>query len=82
MDADQIDAVIEPIANVTVANYNCPGQIVITGGTAGIEQASKTLKEAGAKRVVSTECQWTVSFTDASERRGKAWQRAVGGTAW
>lgn len=53
MDADQIDTVIEPIANVTVANYNCPGQIVITGGTAGIEQASKTLKEAGAKRVVS-----------------------------
>lgn len=53
MDADQIDAVIEPIANVTVANYNCPGQIVITGGTAGIEQASKVLKEAGAKRVVS-----------------------------
>lgn len=53
MDADQIDAVIEPIANVTVANYNCPGQIVITGGTAGIEQASKTLKEAGARRVVS-----------------------------
>ena len=53
MDADPIDAVIEPIANVTVANYNCPGQIVITGGTAGIEQASKTLKEAGAKRVVS-----------------------------
>lgn len=52
MDADQIDAVIEPIANVTVANYNCPGQIVITGGTAGIEQASKALKEAGAKRVV------------------------------
>ena len=52
MDADQIDAVIEPIANVTVANYNCPGQIVITGETAGIEQASKTLKEAGAKRVV------------------------------
>ena len=52
MDADQIDAVIEPIANVTVANYNCPGQIVITGRTAGIEQASKVLKEAGAKRVV------------------------------
>lgn len=52
MNADQIDAVVEPIANVTVANYNCPGQIVITGGTAGIEQASKALKEAGAKRVV------------------------------
>ena len=52
MNADQIDAVIEPIANVTVANYNCPGQIVITGRTAGIEQASKVLKEAGAKRIV------------------------------
>lgn len=52
MDADQIDAVVEPIANVTVANYNCPGQIVITGRTAGIEQASKVLKEVGAKRIV------------------------------
>ena len=40
-------------AKIGIANYNCPGQIVITGGTAGIEQASKTLKEADAKRVVS-----------------------------
>ena len=78
MDADQIDAVIEPIVNVTVANYNCPGQIVITGGTAGIEHIERGWCKAGS----FTECQWTVSFTDASECRGKAWQRAVDSTAW
>lgn len=74
MEADQIDAVIEPIANVTVANYNCPGQIVITGGTAGIEQASKTLKEAGAKRVVSLNVSGpfhSLMLRSAGEKLGK-----------
>ena len=37
---------------VQVANYNCPGQIVITGLTNEVQQASLALKEAGAKRVV------------------------------
>ena len=40
MDAEKIEEVIEPIADVSVANYNCPGQIVITG---------KTLVPAGEK---------------------------------
>ena len=35
-----------------IANYNCPGQIVITGLTNEVQQASLALKEAGAKRVV------------------------------
>ena len=30
MDAEKIEEVSEPIADVSVANYNCPGQIVIT----------------------------------------------------
>ena len=38
--------------NVWIANYNCPGQIVITGLTNEVKQASLALKEAGAKRVV------------------------------
>jgi len=35
---------------VVAANYNCPGQIVISGSLKGVEKASKLLKEAGAKR--------------------------------
>ena len=37
---------------VTIANYNCPGQIVISGETESVKKASESLKEAGAKRVV------------------------------
>ena len=37
---------------VSIANYNCPGQIVITGYKAPVEEASKALQEAGAKRVL------------------------------
>jgi [acyl-carrier-protein] S-malonyltransferase len=37
---------------VSVANYNCPGQIVITGEAAAVSSASDSLKAAGAKRVV------------------------------
>ncbi len=37
---------------VSIANYNCPGQIVITGEEAAVNKASEALKEAGAKRVV------------------------------
>lgn len=37
---------------VSVANYNCPGQVVITGNTAGITKASELLSAAGAKRVM------------------------------
>ena len=38
---------------VSVANYNCPGQIVITGPKPAVEEASVKLKEAGARRVLS-----------------------------
>ena len=52
MDAEKIEEVIEPIADVSVANYNCPGQIVITGRTAAVQTAAEKLKAAGARRVV------------------------------
>lgn len=37
---------------VSVANYNCPGQIVITGAARAVRQAGETLKEKGAKKVI------------------------------
>lgn len=49
--------VIEKICNetsgtVSIANYNCPGQIVITGEEAAVNAAVAKLNEAGAKRCV------------------------------
>lgn len=52
MEAAAIEAVIREIEGVTVANYNCPGQIVITGETKAVEKAAEALKAAGAKRAV------------------------------
>lgn len=37
---------------VVAANYNCPGQVVISGSISAIEKAGEKLKEAGAKRVL------------------------------
>lgn len=37
---------------VVAANYNCPGQVVISGSISGVELACKALKEAGAKRAL------------------------------
>lgn len=37
---------------VVAANYNCPGQVVISGTVSGIEKACEKMKEAGAKRAL------------------------------
>ncbi len=37
---------------VVAANYNCPGQLVISGSIAGIDQAIEALKEKGARRAL------------------------------
>lgn len=52
MDAEEIERVIEPIEGVQIANYNCPGQIVISGKKEAVGEAAEKLKEAGAKRVI------------------------------
>ncbi|NLL72657.1 MAG: ACP S-malonyltransferase [Clostridiales bacterium] len=38
---------------VTVANYNCPGQVVISGECKSVEEASEKLLEIGARRIVN-----------------------------
>lgn len=50
MDAADIEAVLKDMEGVFVANYNCPGQIVITGLKEAVEEACVRLKESGAKR--------------------------------
>ena len=53
MADEKVEAICKEIDEVVVpANYNCPGQIVITGWKEDVEQAADALKEAGAKRVL------------------------------
>ena len=50
---DKVAEVCGSVEEVVVAaNYNCPGQVVISGSLSGVEQACKALKEAGAKRAL------------------------------
>lgn len=52
LDIPGIEETIKDIEGVWIANYNCPGQIVISGTKEGVEKASEKLKEEGAKRVL------------------------------
>lgn len=52
MDAAEIDKNIEEFDKVQVANYNCPGQIVISGEAENITKIMEDLKNVGAKRVL------------------------------
>lgn len=52
LDASAIEEVIADMEGVQIANYNCPGQIVISGKKEVVEAACEKLKAAGAKRTV------------------------------
>ena len=57
LDSKIIDDICEKITkesgkSVAAANYNCPGQIVISGSVPGIEKACELMKAAGAKRAL------------------------------
>lgn len=50
---DKVAEVCDSIEDVVVAaNFNCPGQVVISGSLSGVDAACKALKEAGAKRAL------------------------------
>ena len=53
LDAATIEEICEKTEGVvSVANYNCPGQIVITGEETAVDTACESLKAAGAKRTI------------------------------
>jgi [acyl-carrier-protein] S-malonyltransferase len=52
LDGEVIEKVLSDIEDVQIANYNCPGQIVISGKKEAVDLAGTKLKEAGAKRVI------------------------------
>lgn len=53
MEAEKIEKICEQTAGiVSIANYNCPGQIVITGEQKAVENTKEALIEAGARRVL------------------------------
>lgn len=52
LDASVIEEVTSSLEDVWIANYNCPGQIVISGRKEAVEEACERLKAAGAKRAI------------------------------
>lgn len=53
MEAMQVEEICEATEGiVSIANYNCPGQIVITGQEQAVQSAAEKLTQAGAKRCV------------------------------
>lgn len=50
--ADVCERVPEEVGCCVPANYNSPGQVVISGDVAGVERAMELAREAGAKRVI------------------------------
>lgn len=50
---EKVEEICESIDGIVVpANYNCPGQLVISGETSAVEKACEKMKEAGAKRAL------------------------------
>ena len=53
LDDDKVEKICAEIDGLVVpANYNCPGQVVISGETPAVEKACEALKAAGAKRAL------------------------------
>ncbi len=57
LESDKTDSICAKVAEemkkpVSVANYNCPGQIVITGASDAVERAASLCVEAGAKKCI------------------------------
>ena len=74
LDASKIEEVIGAIDGVQIANYNCPGQIVISGRKEAVEEANAKLLEAGAKRAIMLNVSGpfhSSMLTEAGEKLGQ-----------
>ena len=75
-DAELIEKICEETEGiVSVANYNCPGQIVITGEEKAVAAAGEALKAAGARRVIPLKVSGPFHCSllkDAGEKLGQA----------
>lgn len=53
MEDEDVENILKNVDDIVVpANYNSPGQLVISGSISGVEKACKLFEEAGAKRVI------------------------------
>ena len=53
MEDEDVESILKNVDDIVVpANYNSPGQLVISGSISGVEKACKLFEEAGAKRVI------------------------------
>lgn len=55
MNGDEVEAAVKEVnlpKELWVANYNCPGQVVISGTLKGIEKGTQALQAKGAKRIL------------------------------
>lgn len=74
LDAEKIEEVLSGMEGVQIANYNCPGQIVISGKKEAVALANERLLAAGAKRALMLNVSGpfhSSMLTGAGEKLGK-----------
>ena len=74
LENETIEKVTKDIEDVWIANYNCPGQTVISGKKEAVDLACEKLKEAGAKRTLSLNVSGPIHsgmLVQAGEKLGK-----------
>ena len=74
MDGEAVERTVHDLQGVFIANYNCPGQIVITGEKEAVEQSAAVLKEAGARRVLPLKVSGPF-HSPMMNRQEKSWKR-------